>query len=136
MAVRSPWKTSPRRSAGDLEHEEDRSLAELAAEGDEEAFAAIFERHHRGLLTLSRHMLGSREEAEDVLQHTFAAAYRRLVEDGPPEHMRAWLYATARNRCSSVLRARRELPQEEIAAATAWLPGRGREPQRPARPAG
>ena len=122
MAVRSPWKTAPRRSPGDLEHEEDRSLAELAAEGDEEAFAAIFQRHHRGLLTLSRHMLGSREEAEDVLQHTFAAAYRQLVEGGPPEHMRAWLYATARNRCSSVLRARRELPQEEIAAATAWLP--------------
>jgi RNA polymerase sigma factor (sigma-70 family) len=122
MAVRSPWKTAPRRSPGDLEHEEDRSLAKLAAEGDEEAFAAIFQRHHRGLLTLSRHMLGSREEAEDVLQHTFAAAYRQLVEGGPPEHMRAWLYATARNRCSSVLRARRELPQEEIAAATAWLP--------------
>jgi RNA polymerase sigma factor (sigma-70 family) len=82
-------------------------LARLAAEGDEEAFAAIFERHHRGVLILCRHMLGSREEAEDALQHSFAAAYRQLVEKGPPDHMRAWLYATARNRCSSVLRDRR-----------------------------
>ena len=122
MAVRTPWKVTPRRSAGELEREEDRSLARLASEGDDEAFAAIFERHHRGLLTLSRHMLGSREEAEDALQHTFAAAYRQLVEKGPPDHIRAWLYATARNRCSSVLRARRELPHGEVAARTAWLP--------------
>jgi RNA polymerase sigma factor (sigma-70 family) len=122
MAVRTPWRVNPRRSPGELEREEDRSLARLAAEGDEEAFAAIFERHHRGVLILSRHMLGSREEAEDALQHTFAAAYRQLVEKGPPDHMRAWLYATARNRCSSVLRARRELPHGEVPATTAWLP--------------
>jgi RNA polymerase sigma factor (sigma-70 family) len=122
MAVRTPWKVTPRRSPGELEGEEDRSLARLASEGDDEAFAAIFERHHRGVLTLSRHMLGSREEAEDALQHTFAAAYRQLVEKGPPDHIRAWLYATARNRCSSVLRARRELPHGEVPARTAWLP--------------
>lgn len=122
MAVRTPWKVTPRRSAGEFEREEDRSLARLASEGDDEAFAAIFERHHRGVLTLSRHMLGSREEAEDALQHTFAAAYRQLVEKGPPDHIRAWLYATARNRCSSVLRARRELPHGEVPAGTAWLP--------------
>jgi RNA polymerase sigma factor (sigma-70 family) len=122
MAVRTPWKVASRRSPGELEPEEDRSLARLASEGDEEAFAAIFERHHRGVLTLSRHMLGSREEAEDALQHTFAAAYRQLVEKGPLDHIRAWLYATARNRCSSVLRARRELPHGEVPAGTAWLP--------------
>ncbi|HVD55837.1 MAG TPA: sigma-70 family RNA polymerase sigma factor [Thermoleophilaceae bacterium] len=122
MAVRTPWKSTPRRSPEDLEREEDGSLAQLASEGNEEAFAAIFERHHRGLLTLSRHMLGSREEAEDALQHTFAAAYRQLAENGPPEHLRAWLYATARNRCSSLLRARRELPHGDVPGETAWLP--------------
>jgi RNA polymerase sigma factor (sigma-70 family) len=122
MAVRAPWRSTPRRSPGELEREEDGSLAQLASEGNEEAFAAIFERHHRGLLTLSRHMLGSREEAEDVLQHTFAAAYRQLAENEPPEHLRAWLYATARNRCSSLLRARRELPQGDVPGETAWLP--------------
>jgi RNA polymerase sigma factor (sigma-70 family) len=122
MAVRTPWKAPPRRAPAELEHEEDHRLATLASEGDEAAFEAIFERHHRGLLTLSRHMLGSREEAEDALQHTFAAAYRQLTQNGPPEHMRAWLYATARNRCSSVLRARRELPHGDVPAATVWLP--------------
>jgi RNA polymerase sigma factor (sigma-70 family) len=101
---------------------DDRRLAESAAAGDASAFEAIFERHHRGLLSLCRHLLGSREEAEDALQHTFAVAYRELVQSGPPRHLRAWLYATARNRCLDILRRRRELPAALPAAATEGLP--------------
>jgi RNA polymerase sigma factor (sigma-70 family) len=114
MAVQTPRKAA-------LWRFEDRRLAALAATGDEPAFEAIFERHHRGLLSLCRHLLGSLEEAEDALQHTFAAAYRQLVEREPPEHLRAWLYATARNRCLDVLRTRRELPTELRTAATSGL---------------
>jgi RNA polymerase sigma factor (sigma-70 family) len=120
MVVHSPRKAwSSRRS---FRRTEDRRLAALAAAGDESAFEAIFERHHGGLLSLTRHLLGSPEEAEDALQHTFAAAYRQLARGEPPEHLRAWLYATARNRCLDVLRARRELPTELPAASTAGLP--------------
>jgi RNA polymerase sigma factor (sigma-70 family) len=114
MAVQAPRKAHLWRAG-------DRRLATLAAAGDESAFEAIFERHHRGLLSLCRHLLGSPEEAEDALQHTFGAAYRQLVERGPPEHLRAWLYATARNRCLDILRARRELPVELPHASTAGL---------------
>src|SRR4051812_19289395 len=53
-------------------------------------------------------MLGSREEAEDALQHTFAAAYRALACAGDrPAALKPWLYTIARNRCLTVLRARR-----------------------------
>src|SRR5918995_7313841 len=96
-------------------------LAALAAAGDESAFEAIFERHHRGLLALCRHLLGSLEEAEDALQHTFAAAYRQFTEREPPRNLRAWLYASARNRCLDVLRTRRELPAGVAPASTARL---------------
>ena len=58
-------------------------------------------------------MLGSREEAEDVVQHTFAAAYRDLQRSGERSiALKAWLYTIARNRCVSVLRARREQAAE------------------------
>ena len=114
MAVQTPGKAA-------LWRFDDRRLAALAATGDEPAFEAIFERHHRGLLSLCRHLLGSLDEAEDALQHTFAAAYRQLVEREPPEHLRAWLYATARNRCLDVLRTRREFPTELRTTATAGL---------------
>jgi RNA polymerase sigma factor (sigma-70 family) len=104
-----------------LSRASDRRLAALAAAGEESAFEAIFERHHRGLLSFCRHLLGSPEEAEDVLQHTFAAAFRQLVEREPPDHLRAWLYTTARNRCLDVLRARREQPTDPAPVSTAGL---------------
>ena len=114
MSVHTPRKAN-------LWRAEDRHLAALAAAGDESAFEAIFERHHLGLLSLCRHLLGPLEEAEDAVQHTFAAAFRQLVEHDPPNHLRAWLYATARNRCVDQLRARRELPSERPPTSTAGL---------------
>jgi RNA polymerase sigma factor (sigma-70 family) len=114
MAVRAPRRA-------DLSRAPDGRLAVLAADGDESAFEAIFERHHRGVLALCRHLLGSLEEAEDALQHTFAAAYRQFTEREPPRNLRAWLYASARNRCLDVLRTRRELPAGVVPASTSGL---------------
>jgi RNA polymerase sigma factor (sigma-70 family) len=92
----------------------DERLVELVRAGDEPAFEALYDRHHRGILGFCRHMLGSVEEAEDAVQHTFLAAYRSLAaDDGRQIHLRPWLYAIARNRCLSVLRARRERPMPE-----------------------
>jgi RNA polymerase sigma factor (sigma-70 family) len=73
---------------------------------DDAAFEALYDRYHATLLAFCRHMLGSREEAEDALQHTFLAAYRRLPDDDAAR-VKPWLYAVARNRCVSLLRARR-----------------------------
>src|SRR5215208_1907125 len=97
-AVRSPRLL---RLAGD-----DRLVA-LVRAGSDAAFEAAYDRHHRGILAFCRHMLGSREEAEDAVQHTFLAAYRQLRATDKPIQLRPWLYAIARNRCLSVLRARR-----------------------------
>jgi RNA polymerase sigma factor (sigma-70 family) len=76
--------------------------------GDERAFELVFDRYHRSLLAFCRHMLGANEEAEDALQHTFMAAYRALRATDRPIRLKAWLYTIARNRCLSILRARRE----------------------------
>jgi RNA polymerase sigma factor (sigma-70 family) len=91
-----------------LRAEPDDALSALARDGNVAAFEAIYDRHHRGLIAFCRHMLGSREEAEDALQHTFAAAYRALACAGDrPAALKPWLYTIARNRCLTVLRARR-----------------------------
>ena len=83
----------------------DERLVEQVRGGSEAAFEAIFERHHRGVLAFCRHMLRSVEEAEDVVQHTFLAAYSDLVASDKPIQLRPWLYTIARNRCLSVLRS-------------------------------
>lgn len=92
----------------------DDRLVEHVRAGSHPAFEVIFDRHHRGVLAFCRHMLGSVEEAEDAVQHTFMAAYGELVRPGKEIALRPWLYAIARNRCVSCLRARRESPVAEI----------------------
>src|SRR4051812_3810482 len=102
----------------------DERLVEHVRAGSESAFEALFDRHHRGVLGFCRHMLGSVEEAEDAVQHTFLAAYRELVASDKPIQLRPWLYAIARNRCLTVLRSRgrqaagelEEPPTEHLAA--------------------
>jgi RNA polymerase sigma factor (sigma-70 family) len=92
----------------------DERLVDLLRGGSEAAFEVIYTRHHRGVLSFCRHMLGSVEEAEDALQHTFLAAYRNLLASGKPIQLRPWLYTIARNRCLSVLRVRRERTPDEL----------------------
>jgi RNA polymerase sigma factor (sigma-70 family) len=99
----------------------DDRLVEQIRRGNEAAFAVAFERHSGPILSFCRHMLGSREEAEDAVQHTFAAAYSNLLEDEREMRLKPWLYAIARNRCVSVLRARREQASDELEIETAGL---------------
>ena len=49
-------------------------------------------------------MLGSREDAEDVLQEVFAASYNAIKADARDINVRPWLYRIARNRCLNHLR--------------------------------
>ena len=87
---------------------EDARLAALIRDGDEAAFEALYDRHHASLLAFCRHMLGNREDAEDALQQTFLRAHGALRQGRLPDSMRPWLYAIARNRCRTVLAARRD----------------------------
>lgn len=113
---------TPRRSSRLLRLVSDERLVTLAGAGDEIAFEAIYDRHHRQILAFSRHMLGSREEAEDAVQHTFIAAHRALTTAEQPNALRLWLFAIARNRCLSMLRARRhQVPLDDIEPATEGL---------------
>ena len=86
----------------------DERLVGALRRGDERAFEAIYDRYHRALLGFCQHMLGSREEAEDALQHVFVAAYRHLREGRGRVQLKPWLYTVARNRCLSMLRMRRD----------------------------
>ena len=105
-ALPRPSKAPPRRRL--LSGGSDEALVARVRAGDDAAFEQIFDRYHRGLLAFCRHMLGSREEAEDALQHTLLSAYRTLRADDREIQLKAWLYTIARNRCLSILRARRE----------------------------
>jgi RNA polymerase sigma factor (sigma-70 family) len=91
-----------------LRRARDERLVEEIQRGNQAAFEVVYDRHCRELLSFCRHMLGSHEEAEEALQHSFAGAWAYLQRDRPaPPLLKPWLYAIARNRCLSLLRARR-----------------------------
>ena len=85
----------------------DERLVEQLRRGNEVAFEVLYDRHHRGVLSYCRHMLGSRDEAEDALQQAFVSAHADIVSSDKPIRFKAWIYTIARNRCLSILRARR-----------------------------
>ena len=107
-ATAVPLRSRRRPRGRSLRHVGDERLVARVRAGDHEAFEAIYDRYNRGLLAFCRHMLGSRQEAEDALQHSFASAYRALRRDDSAVELRPWLYTIARNRCLSALRARRD----------------------------
>ena len=92
----------------------DQRLVALIREGRAAAFEVVYDRHHRGILSFCRHMLGDPQEAEDAVQHTFLAAYNDLISSQKQIHLRAWLFTIARNRCYSILRSRRDQPAAEL----------------------
>jgi RNA polymerase sigma factor (sigma-70 family) len=97
---------------------DDDRLVEAARRGEEAAFEAMYDRYHRRLLAFCRHMLGSREDSEDALQHTFAAAFREVGGSDGELKLKRLLYTIARNRCIDILRARREQPTEDMEEQT------------------
>ncbi|MFB7669265.1 RNA polymerase sigma factor [Kitasatospora sp. NPDC056138] len=81
-------------------------MAVRAAEGDDDAFAALVRRHSSVLLVLACHLMGDQPDAEDALQESFLSAWRRLPEFRGDATFRTWMYRIVTNRCLSALRSR------------------------------
>src|SRR3954452_12829176 len=80
-------------------------LLDRAREGDEDAFRALTDPYRRELHVHCYRILGSVQDAEDVMQETLLAAWRGLAGFEERASLRAWLYRIATNRS---LNARRE----------------------------
>jgi RNA polymerase sigma factor (sigma-70 family) len=83
----------------------DAELARAAAGGDEDAFAAVYDRYADRLHDFCHSVLRDRDEARDAVQDTFVLAWQRLGQLRDTSKLRAWLFAIARH--ESVQRARR-----------------------------
>jgi RNA polymerase sigma factor (sigma-70 family) len=82
----------------------DEKLVALIRDGHARGFEVLFDRYQSRLLAFCQHMLGSREDAEDVLQEVFIAAHKAMLADTRHINARPWLYRIARNRCLNHLR--------------------------------
>src|SRR3954452_9126771 len=87
-----------------LRLQSDQRLVVLTRRGNQAALETLVSRYQSRLLAFCRHMLNSREDAEDVLQEVFAAAFNAMVADERPINVRPWLYRIAGNRSLNHLR--------------------------------
>jgi RNA polymerase sigma-70 factor (ECF subfamily) len=93
--------------------------------GDATAFAAAAERYRPQLLVHCYRMLGSVDDAEDLVQETFLRAWRARSGFEGRSLFRTWLYRIATNACLNALErtSRRVLPQDvapPVTLASDW----------------
>ena len=88
-------------------------LLERARAGDGEAFQELIEPYRRELQVHCYRMLGSFQDAEDVLQETLMAAWQGLGGFEERASIRTWLYRVATNRCLNARRSASRRPAKE-----------------------
>jgi RNA polymerase sigma-70 factor (ECF subfamily) len=106
----------------------DEAALTRARAGDEDSFRELTEPYRRELQVHCYRMLGSVQDAEDLVQETLLAAWRSLDTFEGRASVRSWLYRIATNRCLNALRARSRRPREVQAMGDMPEPTRRTEP--------
>jgi RNA polymerase sigma-70 factor (TIGR02960 family) len=89
-------------------------LLTRARAGDAPAFRELVDPFRRELQLHCYRILGSLQDAEDMLQETLLAAWRGLDDFEGRASLRTWLYRIATNRCLNLLRSKARRPAEEV----------------------
>lgn len=102
-------------------------LVERFRQGDAHALSALFERHVDSVYAYARHILGSREDAEEVVSEAFLRAFRRAADYRGECPFRGWVFGIARNLCRDRLRQPRLLT---VPSGEACEPAQDATPER------
>jgi RNA polymerase sigma-70 factor, ECF subfamily len=90
----------------------DDQIIEQTLGGETEAFNLLVRRWERQIYGLSLRLTGREEEARDICQETFIAAYRNLGKFRREASFSSWIYRIAINACHT--RQRRQNQRAEI----------------------
>jgi len=96
----------------------DRSDAQLIEDilgGNVESFGLLFRRHRDTCTRFAVRMLGSRTDADDVLQSAFMRAFRNLRKCRDRERFGGWLYQIVINECRTFASRRKRRDQRFVA---------------------
>jgi RNA polymerase sigma-70 factor (ECF subfamily) len=99
-----------------------RSDVELAADGDEVAFARIVASHHADMTRLAYVVTGDAALAQDAVQSAWVQAWRRIGSVKDPSRIRSWLLSIAANEARQIMRRRRRVSVVEIDPQTRASP--------------
>jgi RNA polymerase sigma-70 factor, ECF subfamily len=109
--------TGSRRDTQEL----DDLLVERCLGGDKRSFQALYERHAQRLFATSYRLMGNRSDAEDLVQVTFATAFRQLDKFRGHSRLYTWLCGIAIRSASNMKRSR----QRKLALSQRFREHRG-----------
>ena len=89
-------------------------VVQLAAAGDESAFASLVAAHHIAMVRVAYAITGDGTAAAEAAQAAWASAWRRLGSLRDPERVRSWLVAIAANEARQLVRRERSHPVVDI----------------------
>ena len=96
MIERQALTSQPKFPFGD-EPDADAELARRIAEGDQDAFATLFERHKDVVYTVAARMVRRGSWAEDICQDTFLRLWQNAGSVATKTSVRGWLLRVASN---------------------------------------
>ena len=79
-------------------NDEDRDAVERSVQGNREAFDLLVEKYYKKIYNLAYRFVGDREEANDLAQEIFTAAYKNLKKFRGDAKFSTWLFQIASNR--------------------------------------
>ena len=98
--------------------EDDAALLAAVADGKDRAFNILIDRHQQAVRTFLRGLTG-RDEAEDIAQETFLAAWRQAKSYKGQASVRSWLFAIAWRKAKGAQRQRFRSQRRDGAYASA-----------------
>jgi RNA polymerase sigma-70 factor, ECF subfamily len=110
--------------------QDDAQLVKASRQGDQDAFALLVQRHQRRVFNLVLHMLQEYEDASEVTQEAFLAAWQGLPSFRGEARFATWLYRIAYHCCLRQLeRRKRERDLQAAIQAEQILDGMYKEKQ-------
>ncbi len=93
---------------------EDRELVRQVLAGQTDDFRLLVNRHQPAIFRFASGMLGNREEAQDITQEAFLAAFANLSGyDSSRAAFSTWLFTITRNRCINLLKKSRPIALDQ-----------------------
>lgn len=86
------WMSNITDNKGTIAADEDIEFVIACQRGDTEAFAVLVERHQKKMLNIAFRMIGDYDEACDVTQEAFVAAYKSIKKFKAEAKFSTWLY--------------------------------------------
>ena len=97
-----------------LEKESDQDLMRLAQNGNQAAYAIVYQRYSASVLSYLYRMLGGLEDVESIAQEVFLRAYRFRATYRYPQRLSTWLFTITRNLAINQARRRKRNPVRNI----------------------